>query len=88
MEKNMFYRIAYYVSMAYYSIATEIGFINNTVLNAHKKSLNVEKSKICHLNSLRIALEYVPSLSDFTQHIHKALIKKHQIDLSESQNEP
>ena len=36
---------------------------------------------ICHINAIRVAIEYVPCISDYVTHIHKSLKKNFNIDL-------
>ena len=79
--------MALYISISYYAMATEIRLLTNQMKDYHNKSLQIEKSKLYHLNAIRIAAEYVPCMSDYVIHIHKSLKNHYQIDILEGDKE-
>lgn len=81
LSSKWLYIVAYYISIAYYIKATELRFLNRNISDPKSKQIQFQKSQIYHLNSIRIAIEYVPCISEYFNHIQSSLKNHYQIDL-------
>ena len=74
---------ALYISISYYTVATELRlYLNNSSINCQKSYLTgTKKSKVYHLIALALALEFVPFATEYLKHIIKSLKNNFQIDL-------
>lgn len=85
LEKLSFIRKAFYVSISYYAIATELRLLAASCSLSDEKMLKKEnrKSKVYHLNAISIAVDHVPCVTEYLEYILKSFKNNYQIDLDE-----
>lgn len=54
----------------------------NSIITPAEKTIEFEKSKIFHANSIMIALQFIPCVTDYLEHIVRSFKNNYQIDLN------